>query len=398
MGPRRNIALVYATHNYVGGAERFLNQLATHLAELGHAVTIVCRRHESAPHPAVRFERLALRFLGNAWRTWAFARAVEKHVASSRYDIVVGLGRTWSQDVVRCGGCHRTYLEMERRHLMSRWERLRGKGALKGWVALQIERRAFAPGCYRRILVNSQMIERDIMRRYPVRDEDLAVVYNGVDPERFHPRLRAQAGAELRRVLGIGSEEMVLLMLGSGYARKGLRPLLESLPEVVRQWPALRLLVAGRDKRRSDYEALAHRLGLGDRVHFLGWSDDAEVCFAAADLFVLPTVYDSFAYTVLEALASGIPVVTTANAGAAELIEPGVHGEVLPADFRPADLARALLAWVDPAKRKDSVEALRAKACEHTIERCMQQASRIILEVAAQLEREGRRASPAERG
>jgi UDP-glucose:(heptosyl)LPS alpha-1,3-glucosyltransferase len=394
MGPRRSIALVYATHDYGGGAERYLNQLATHLAELGHAVTIVCRRHEAAPHPSVRFERLALRSLGSAWRTWAFARAVEKHLAASRYDVVAGLGRTWSQDVVRCGGCHRTYLDLERRYLLSRWQRLRGKGALKGWVALQIERRAFGPGRYRRILVNSEMIKRDIARRYPVRVEDLVVVYNGVDPERFHPRLRATAGAELRRTLGIGAEEIALLFLGSGFARKGLRPLLESLPEVLRTRPAVRLLVTGRDKRRSDYEKLARRLGLQDRVHFLGWRDDAEACFAAADLYVLPTIYDSFAYTVLEAFASGIPVVTTANAGAAELIEPGVHGEVLAGDFRPADLARALLAWADPARLKGSAGAVRARACEHTTERCTHEASRVILEVAAELDREGRRRDP----
>ena len=392
MDARRNVALVYATHNYRGGAERFLNQLATHIAGLGHRVTIVCRRHESAPHPSVRFERLALRSLGNAWRTWAFARAVEKHVAAKSYDVVVGLGRTWSQDVVRCGGCHRTYLDLERHHLMNRWERLRGKGGLKGWVALQIERRAFRPGHYRRILVNSEMVKRDILRRHPVRDEDVSTVYNGVDPKRFHPRLRTQAGAKLRHTLGIGEQDIALLFLGSGYARKGLRPLLEALPEVMSQRPAVRLLVTGRDRHRSDYERLARRLGVHDRVHFLGWRDDTEVCFAAADLYVLPTIYDSFAYTVLEAFASGIPVVTTVNAGAAELIEPGVHGEILPADFRPGDLARVLLAWADPARRKEAAEAVRARACAHTIERCMQQTSRMILEVAEELEREARAA------
>ena len=135
----RSVALVYATHRRRGGAERYLNQLATHLAEAGHEVTVVCRRHEDPPHSEVRFARLPVRALGNAWRHWAFARAVERHVARTDYDVVVGLGRTWSQDVIRCGGCHGTWLAVERERLMSRFDRARGKGSFKGWVAQRIE-------------------------------------------------------------------------------------------------------------------------------------------------------------------------------------------------------------------------------------------------------------------
>src|SRR6185295_18991211 len=107
------LALTHLRHARTGGTERYLNGLAGFLAARGHEVTIVCRSHAAPPHPAVRFETLRGLALGGAWRTWSFARAVERHVtehgaesalAGRRYDLVVGLGRTWTQDVLRLGG------------------------------------------------------------------------------------------------------------------------------------------------------------------------------------------------------------------------------------------------------------------------------------------------------
>ncbi len=382
LDPRRDIALVYATHHYAGGAERYLNQLAAHLAGEGHAVTIVCRRHEEPPHPAVRFERLRVRSPGsNAWRMWAWARAVERHLAARPYDVVVGLGRTWSQDVVRFGGCHQTWLELERRHLLGPWDRWRRKGALKGRVALAIERRALAPGRFRRVLANSALVRDDLVRRYRLPEERSVVIYNGVDATRFHPRLRGGPGLELRRRLGFDDDAVVLLFIGSGWDRKGLRPLLASLARLPER---ARLLVVGRDKRRGDYEALAGRSGAAGRVRFLEWVREPEACFAAADLHVLPTLYDGFAYTIFEAFATGIPVVTTRGAGASELIEPGLHGEVLAADCGADDLAASLAGWLDDERRARAAPAVRALAEKHSVERCMEATTRLILDVAAE--------------
>lgn len=382
----RRVALVYATQREAGGAERYLNQLASRLAEDGHAVSIVCRRHEEPPHPKVRFVRLPVRALGNSWRHWAFARAVERHVDATGYDVVVGLGRTWSQDVIRCGGCHRSFLDVERRRILSRFDRWRGKGMLKGWVAERIEARAYAPGRYRRVLVSSHVIRRDLQRRYGVPEEAVSVIPNGVDLERFHPRLREGAGAALRREWGIGAEEVSILFLGAGFERKGLAPLLEAMPAVRRRCPGARLVVVGRDRRQSHFEARARRLGLGEAVLFAGWRPDPEVCFAAADLHALPTYYDSFAYTVLEAMASGVPVVTSADAGAAELMAPGRHGEVLASGFSSEDLARALVAWCDPERLAAQRGAVRARAEEHPLRRSTDATARAILDVADQLE------------
>ncbi len=372
------IALVHMRHAPIGGTELVLNGLARKLAEKGHELTIVCRSHSDLPHASVRFEVLRSPVIGSAWRMWAFATAVERHVASASYDLVVGLGKTWTHDVVRTGGgSHATFIErMQRSGITSLRDRAVFR-ALKDHAALEIERRAYAPGAYRRVLANSRMVQRDIARRYDVPLEAFDVIYNGVDLERFHPRERAR-GDEMRRALGIAPDETVFLFIGKGFARKGLDRALEALARVAARAPRARLLVAGRDSSQPTYERLAQRLRVQDRVRFLGERRDPEVCFAASDVHVLPTHYDSFAFTVLEAMASGVPVITTDGAGAAELVDDGVHGAVVSSDCTADELSAAMLAWNDRDKARDAGVLARRRAEAHSFDAMLERTSSAI--------------------
>lgn len=231
------LALTHLRHAKTGGTERYLDRLAGYLAARGHEVTIVCRSHSAPPHPAVRFESLRALALGAAWRTWSFAHAVERHLAEHEYDLVLGLGRTWTQDVLRLGGgCQRSYLELAHRATLTRRDRMLGGGAWKHALAVRIEERALARG-QTHVLANSEMVRRDVEARYALAPERVTVIHNGVDLERFHPRLCATAGAAKRRELGLGPAECVLLFLGTGYARKGLDLVLEAFPRVLAAQP-----------------------------------------------------------------------------------------------------------------------------------------------------------------
>src|SRR6185503_21339560 len=182
------LALTHLRHAKTGGTERYLDRLAGWLAARGHEVTIVCRSHGAPPHPRVRFECLRGLALGGAWRTWSFARAVERHLAGHEHDLVVGLGRTWTQDVLRLGGgCQRTYLELAHQATLTPRERLLGGGAWKHALAVRIEERALARDATH-VLANSEMVRRDVQARYGLPDERISVIHNGVDLERFHPR------------------------------------------------------------------------------------------------------------------------------------------------------------------------------------------------------------------
>lgn len=377
------LALTHLRHAKTGGTERYLDGLAAFLARAGHDVTIVCRSHAAAPHPAVRFELLHGFALGGAWRTWHFAAAVARHLERARYDLVVGLGRTTTQDVLRLGGgCQRTYLELAHEHTLTPRERLLGSGAWKHRLAVRIEEQALRGDAH--VIVNSNMVRRDVQARYGTADARLTTIWNGVDLERFHPRLRATAGAARRRELGLAARDPLVLFLGTGYARKGLDLVLAAFPALRARAPAARLLVAGFDSDRARYEAEARALGLADAVRFLGGTLAPEELYAAADVYVLPTRYDPFANSTLEALASGLPTITSTTNGGGELITAGREGEVLDVADGPQPLAEALARWCEPERNESGRRAARALAEEHGQERKFAQAEQLFLRRAAQ--------------
>lgn len=390
-GAPLRIALVHQRHAAVGGTERLLNALAAHLAERGHEVVIVCRRHEAAPHARVRFEVLHGFALGTSWRLSRFARDVERHLAHTRYDVVLGLGKTSTQDVIRAGGgSHQTYVELAHRWVKQPWERALGLGTLKNRIAIALERRAYAPGAYRRVIAISEMVKRELMARHGVPEAAVAVIHNGVDLRRFHPSQRGSggAGAALRTSLGWGPQHSVLLFLGRGFGRKGLDRLLQAFALIARERPQARLLVVGRDRGQAAYERQAAALGLADVVRFVGERGDPEVCYGAADVYVLPARYDPFAFSVLEALATGLPVITTDRTGASELIDDAV-GSVVSAEGDADELARALRLWTEPGRAASAAAAARARAEAHPFEATLAATEAVLLQAAAE------RAAPA---
>jgi len=365
---RVKIALVHMRHAHSGGTERFLNHIARYLAGRGHEITIVCRSHVEAPHPAVRFEILRDFAIGPAWRMWAFASAVEEHVRRSGYDVVFGLGRSWTHDVVRLGGgCHHSHLDRVLPAAPTAWKRLLGRRRLKHQVALRIEGRALAPGGYRKVIANSHMVRADVIHRYGIPGSAVAVVHNGVDLRRFDPALRQNVGLDLRRKLGLSADDCTLLFLGTGYTRKGLDVLIDAFPRLLRERPGVKLIVVGYDSSQAKFQAQARARGVADSIRFLGGRRDPEACFGAADLYVLPTRYDPFASSTLEALASGLPVITTQTNGAHELIESGVQGQIIP----PRDvsaLAAQLVEWTDRDRLQEASQHARSLAKRHGIE------------------------------
>jgi len=386
------VAIIHMRHAHTGGTERYLNLVAKDLAEAGHEPVVVCRSHEEPPHPAVSFVRLRPLALGAAHRMLGFAKAVERHLTGADYDLVFGLGKTWNHDVIRLGGgCHATYLELAHDATRTALERRIGKGAKKHRLALEIEARALAADPRRKgggrplVICNSHLVERDVIARHGLDPARVRVIHNGTDTERFHPRLRASEGAALRAELGWGPHEEVLLFLGTGYGRKGLGVVLEATARLAPTRPALRLLVVGYDSAQKDFEARAKALGIAERTQFLGGRRDAERCYAAADVYALPTRYDPFANSTLEAMASGLVTITTPTNGGSELIEPGLSGHVLASEpdspAEVAELADAIAFWLD--HREAGGRAARSTAEAHDA-RHMTRVTRELLEALAQ--------------
>jgi UDP-glucose:(heptosyl)LPS alpha-1,3-glucosyltransferase len=361
------LAIVRQKYTPFGGAERFVERALAALTSKGVDVTMVARQWQGEATNGAHALRLDPFFLGRTWRDASFCRAVQGLIAERRFDLVQSHERIPGCDIYRAGdGVHATWLDLRGRATdrYAPWHR----------YTLRAEAEMFHHPRLRAVVCNSRMVKDDIARRFGVAAEKLHVIYNGIDLEAFHPRLRAGSGADLRRKVGAGGTATVMLFVGSGYERKGLPTLLRALAQMRRQ--DAQLWVVGRDKQEAVMRSLAQTLGVDSRVMFLGGQTDVRPFYGAADLFVLPTRYDPLPNAALEALACGLPLVTTGNCGAAELLSRESGAVVAPDDSLALaasldevcgragvmrDAARASVAHLDLAQMAARLMALYAE-------------------------------------
>jgi UDP-glucose:(heptosyl)LPS alpha-1,3-glucosyltransferase len=203
------------------------------------------------------------------------------------------------------------------------------------------EDRLFTDSRLRAVICNSMMVRDEVRSAYPAIKDKLHVIYNGVDLDRFSPHLQEGYRDLMRERLGLAATQPVLLFMGSGFARKGLRYVLHALALGDAK---IHLVVAGSDKHAHRYKALAARLRVSARCHFIGPVDDPRPYYGMADALVLPSIYDPFPNAALEALASGLPIIVSTGCGASEVVKEGSNGWVTPVGDSQA-LATALSAW-----------------------------------------------------
>jgi UDP-glucose:(heptosyl)LPS alpha-1,3-glucosyltransferase len=321
------IAFIRQRYNPFGGAERFIERAMDALADEGTKIAIVAREWPSAAgRDAYRYIRCDPAHRGRLSRDLTFAAEACGVIEREAFDLVQSHERLPCCDVYRAGdGVHAQWLA-QRARAQGVFARAATAWSVYHRYVLAAERRVFQSLRLRAVVCNSQMVREDIVRHYGVDQAKLHVVYNGVDLEHFHPRLRETFRASSRAQLGIGADDYVYLFVGSGFERKGVDRLLRAF-SALREDRA-RVVVVGEDRALARSRALAERLGVAARVTFTGGQKDVRPYYGAADAFVLPTLYDPFPNAALEALACGVPVITTFQCGAAELIDDGVNGGV----------------------------------------------------------------------
>lgn len=341
--------------------------LARDLALRGIEVHVFCRIVRAPAPPGVTLHVMPPWPMGPLlelllFSGWA-ARAIRRwETRNGRFDVRHAFGRTLGQDVYRVGGgSHRTYLEHA--HALDRPPWLRRILAVTPLQRLKIhmETRALTSPGPAVVIANSSMVRDDLERRHALPRERLVVIRNGVDLDVFRPPTDAERSV-VRRSWGLDGSHGVALMVGSAYARKGLEPALRALALLAPGQERLRLVIVGKDRRPRLWQDLAARLGVGDRVIWLGACAAPEVAYRGADLLLLPTAYDAAANSTLEALASGLPVVTSSMNGAAEILDPERHGTVVRTPVRPAELAKAIERWLRPSDGPALARATRALA------------------------------------
>jgi UDP-glucose:(heptosyl)LPS alpha-1,3-glucosyltransferase len=358
-GRRLRIAVVRQRYSAYGGAERFVARALPALERAGAEVTIIARSAQG--WGARRVLRVDPPHAGSLWRDWSFARSARAAWQRESFDVVQSHERIPGCDLYRAGdGVHRRWLEL-RRAKAGPFERL--GMALNPYhrYVCSAERRMFEHPRLRAVICNSRMVKSEIQRAFRVAPEKLHVIYNGVDLAHFHPQQRAALRGAARAEIGCSPRDTLFLFVGSGFSRKGVDAAIDALAAAAN--PSLWLAVVGKDAHEARYLQRAQDAGLGARVRFLGAREDVRPYYAAADCFILPSRYDPFPNTALEALAMGLPAIVSSHTGAAEIIEQGTNGWVCqPDDVR--GIAQ-LMQTADGAARNDAA----SRAARSTAER-----------------------------
>lgn len=337
------IAIIRKKYTFHGGAEGFSQALIKRLAEAGNEVHIFAIRWDASVRlNNVHFHKVPAITFNSAFRDLSFAFSTYRLLKKERFDIIQSHDKTLYQDIYRAGdGCHIEWLKQ-------RWKR---SGPLKRflilcnpyhWMVLSLERLILRRHRFKKVIAISELVKKEIIDNYGVEESDIEVVYNGVDLERFHPRNRDLYRHEIRSLYQIPDNEFVILFIGSGFERKGVKFLLRAVNSVPHP---VTVLIVGRGSPKKFGHLMQNQ-----RVIFCGPRSEIEKYYAAADIFVFPSFYEPFGNVHLEALASGLPVITTGLSGAAEIIRDGIHGFVvpLPEDYQLiADKMQLLMAEVE---------------------------------------------------
>jgi UDP-glucose:(heptosyl)LPS alpha-1,3-glucosyltransferase len=343
------LGIVRQRYTPFGGAERFAERAIDALQQRGVQVSVYTRHWPQARGGSVVPVICNPFYAGSLWRDASFATSVRAALARDRPEVVQSHERIEGCDIFRAGdGVHRVWLD-ERIRTGGRAARLRIAANPYHHYVQEAEARMFASPSLKAVICISQMVRDDIRRYFPLPDARLHVIYNAVDSREFNPSVRIDRVAT-RATLGLADDHVAFLLVGSDYARKGVGTAMRALARLPRE---ARLIVVGKDKRPEHYVRLAQRAGIGERVIFAGPQQDPRRYLGAADAFVLPTIYDPLSNAVLEALACGLPVVTSHRCGAGELVVAHDAGWTCDAidDAAFAERMRTLLDGNERARR-----------------------------------------------
>tara|TARA_B100000315_G_scaffold8981_1_gene8837 strand:- start:10856 stop:12046 length:1191 start_codon:yes stop_codon:yes gene_type:complete len=342
-----NIAIVLMKFNPFGGYERQAAILAGALADRGDDVTVFANKWLGDSHVGIKFQKIPM-LKGMSWlKVLSFALISRFYLnqEKKKFDIIVAFDRTFLMDIYRAGNaCHKEWLNIRKQH-----------GNILDLISIainplhivinKIENFIFSrmQKMNGEIIVLSDTGTHQICRHYPIDENRFTTIPPVVDLTRFDTSKLQTRRKEQRNKLGIGNDTLLLLHVGSGFRIKGLNNTIASLSILVNKGLKAELIVVGKDRSGTKKNLkLCQKLGLQKNVHFLGGIKGIERLYAAADIFIMPSLFETFGIAAIEALACGLPVIIGRGAGVSSVIEQEKVGKVIDVPVDPGKLAKLI--------------------------------------------------------
>ncbi|MCF8145792.1 MAG: glycosyltransferase family 4 protein [Deltaproteobacteria bacterium] len=366
------IAVVIPKYGLVGGAEGFSYELTERLAmRKRFEMHLFANQFRRGTAPII-FHKVPILPFPRSLRQISFAYWAERRIRRGGFDLIHSHDRIFRMHLLTMHGIpHKTWIRKVRNKRMTLFDRA------MAWV----EQRGVTGPNLRMVLPVSGLVAEELLRMYPIPSSRMAVIHPGISQERFASLDRTACRRQIRNRHGLSESDVVVLFVGMNFEIKQLGLVIEGIAHLVQKEKGasgLRLLVAGKGNP-APYQALAQRLGIGDRIIFAGVTREVETHYLASDIFVMPSLFDAFGMAVLEAMAAGLPVIITRNVGARDLVTDGVQGFVLGEPPEPADLGRKIAVLLDPEQRIKMGDQARSMALRHTWDRVADQVEAVYL-------------------
>ncbi len=329
------IAIVVRECHRRGGISRVVSEIVEKIAILGHEVHVFSGNYENVDDtkiilhkiPMIKgslFNNLGLYKIAKFLEGISFCIISKFYLKSDIFDIVHVNGDTLSKfDIRMAHSCHKAWLKLANKDLKGPIDWIKKNLNPHHWRILITEKFNFKKGNYKKIIAISEIVKQEIVENYDIPSKDIVVVHLGVDLNEFNPTNKKLYRNDIRNKYNISNEDIVLLFVGYDFRRKGLEFVIRALNKL--KYKNIKLLVVGKD-RISPYLNLARQLNVEDKIVFVGPQTEINKFYSASDIFVFPTVYEPFGLVIIEAMASGVAVVVSKLAGAAELITDNRDG------------------------------------------------------------------------
>jgi len=369
-----NIAVVIPKYGLVGGAEQFAAELTGQLCNrTDYTFQVFANRWEAGSDP-ITFTKIPIISFPKFLTTLSFAWFVERRLQERRFDLVHSHERIFAADVFTLHGIpHRYWINhVRQKRAMSLYD------MATAWV----ERKLVMEDRCKKFIAVSELTRQIFLSEYPVDPARVTIIHPGVHLSDSRQKNKSDVRTDIRRELGIGKDEPVVVFSSMNFEIKGLDDIISSLGRLRGQNRRCKLIVAGKGDVKK-YERLATGAGIADDVIFTGvvGRERMDNLYLAGDLYVMLSKFDTFGMVVLEAMAAGLPVIVSSQVGARDLVKEGENGFVI-TDASDHDLIASKIQYLcDESNRHRMSETAYLTATQNTWERVRAQYSGVYDEI-----------------
>ncbi len=326
------IAFIQKKVSPYGGGEMFALRFIREMKKLGYLITLLANSIDPSIEEDFKFIRIPIWKPFSFLKILSFAKFCSKAAHGSSFSLIISNERTFYQDIYFAGeGCHQSWLRQRYRQTTRLKKWLIRINPLH-WTILYLEKLCLSNSRLKTVIAFSERTKKELMEEHGLSKDKIKVVYHGAPASSSTDVDRDT----LRKDMGISGNDLVILFIGSGFERKGLKFLIEAVSCLEKN--NIHLFVVGKG-RTGAYKKQVKNLKLEGKVHFFGRNPNTFFFYNIADIFVLPTIYEPFGLVVLEAMSYKVPVVVSQYAGASELIKDGENGLIIKNPFDPRSIA-----------------------------------------------------------